>query len=80
MILVRTDAATTDVTAPAMTAATDVVEADMKIDETAIVVAHAHLALVLDHQRLVETARETASPMTGIAMIGTAQLATATLK
>lgn len=78
-ILATTDAATTDVTIPVTTAVIDVVEeADMMSDETATVVAHAHLAHALDHQHLAETARETASQMIGIVVTGNVRLATAT--
>jgi hypothetical protein len=59
--LARTDAATIDATILGMTVAIDVVvEADMTTDETATVVAHAHLDHELDHRHLVETDRETA--------------------
>jgi hypothetical protein len=81
MILATTDAATIDETIPVTTAVIDVVEeADMMSDETATVVAHAHLAHALDHQHLAETARGTASQMIDIVMTGNVRLATEATK
>ena len=78
-ILAKTGAAMTDETIPVTTAAIDVVEeADMMSDETATVVVHAHLAHAPDHHHLAETARETASQMTGIVMTDHVRLVIAT--